>query len=838
MRQSITFPRVFLLCLLGLLWRPVAADMLTVSAPQAKVRAGPGPTQPILTSVPRGTRFASLATQQGWHRIRLDDGREGWIADTVVQRTQEARALTVMPSASPDAPQQLYRASWAVVIGVNTYLHPQVPPLRYAVQDANSVIAALAQLGFPPERVFLLLNEQATKRAIEDVLYERLRAADKDDRLLVFFAGHGITVPLPRGATEGFLLSYDADPERLFTTAISMADVKRMGSRIAAKHILFVVDACYSGFSVTRAVAPPRSDARYLRLATQEPAVQVITAGKANEQVREEDGHGLFTRHFLQGLTGFADTDQDGAITGLELAAFLQSRVNRATDGAQHPQFGQLAGEGQFVFVLPEAGGASPSTAEAPAVPDTPPTAPPLLTAAREGRPPELPPVSPALADQALAQGRFEHAERLFQQLVAQADAGVRSQGYAGLAAVALAHGQTQQAMDFATRAEALAPEMASTHVTRGHILWSQGKLLAAQRAYRTATEKPHAQSWPQAVAADRLGRIYAAEGFTGTALQYYDRAIGQQPEMAVVYANKAYLLEQLGRRQEALGLYRQALQMAPDDRVTATLLRAAEQRDRLAQNPSQQTELVRRVQALLQAHQAGESPTGPDDAWTSPPLTLAFVSIQCQGSLAPRAGEEEVVADRLLQALQDSGRIVVLEQALLDPLLTALQRRVTDLAEPQLARQVGRILAAPLIGTGSIERAEAGEILSISLLEPHTGMVRARAEASWRLDNLDDVVAQLAPALLQQIQQAYPRRGRIIRVNPQGVELNVGTAQGITPGLTMHILANSPAPDPNRPVGLLEVTAVDSQRSQARVLHHTTTLEEGWRVQEGQTTP
>ena len=81
------------------------------------------------------------------------------------------------------------------------------------------------------------------------------------------------------------------------------------------------------------------------------------------------------------------------------------------------------------------------------------------------------------------------------------------------------------------------------------------------------------------------MGRIYAVQGFTGTALKYYDQAINQQQDIAITYANKARLLDQLGKPQEALDLYRLAAQLKPDDRITARLLRAAERRQQIAQD-------------------------------------------------------------------------------------------------------------------------------------------------------------------------------------------------------------------------------------------------------------
>ena len=180
-----------------------------------------------------------------------------------------------------------------------------------------------------------------------------LRRATRDDRLFVFFAGHGLTASLPWGGEEGYLLPVDGDPADLALTAISMEDVGRIARRIPAKHILFTVDACYSGFAITRDVPPAKVDVSYLEAMTKEPAVQIMTAGRKGEPVLEEQGHGLFTRRLIQGLTGLADTDQNGIITAQELATWLEARVIGDSRNRQHPQYSRLYGEGQFVFVVP-----------------------------------------------------------------------------------------------------------------------------------------------------------------------------------------------------------------------------------------------------------------------------------------------------------------------------------------------------------------------------------------------------------------------------------------------------------------------------------------------------
>ena len=42
----------------------------------------------------------------------------------------------------------------------------------------------------------------------------------------------------------------DGDPGKLYSTAISMEALRRLSDRVPAKHILSVMDACYSGYAI------------------------------------------------------------------------------------------------------------------------------------------------------------------------------------------------------------------------------------------------------------------------------------------------------------------------------------------------------------------------------------------------------------------------------------------------------------------------------------------------------------------------------------------------------------------------------------------------------------
>ena len=205
-----------------------------------------------------------------------------------------------------------YKNSWALVIGINDYQH--APPLGYACNDAEAVADILQnRFEFPEDNVVLLLNEKASRQHIMETFLQY--ANDHvlaDDRLLVFFAGHGQTKTGRRGEV-GYLVPFDGNPNEL-STLIRWDELTRNADLIDAKHILFIMDACYGGLAVMRTMRG--GSKRFLKDMLQRYARQVLTAGKADEVVADAGGprvgHSMFTGHFLDALEGASSSD--GAI--------------------------------------------------------------------------------------------------------------------------------------------------------------------------------------------------------------------------------------------------------------------------------------------------------------------------------------------------------------------------------------------------------------------------------------------------------------------------------------------------------------------------------------------
>jgi len=244
-----------------------------------------------------------------------------------------------------------YTYSWALVVGINKYLHAS--PLNFACNDAGEVAQILQnKFEFPADNIILITDESATR---DRIMYEYLEFAGEkvspDDRIVLFFAGHGYTRPGARGDV-GYLVPVDGTTENL-ASLIRWDELTRNTDLIPAKHILFIMDACYGGLAITRALSP--GSMRFAKDMLQRYSRQVLTAGKADEVVADSGGprpgHSIFTGHFLNAIEGAANT-MDGVLTANRVMAYVYDQVAKDHYSRQTPHYGFLDGDGDMIFDL------------------------------------------------------------------------------------------------------------------------------------------------------------------------------------------------------------------------------------------------------------------------------------------------------------------------------------------------------------------------------------------------------------------------------------------------------------------------------------------------------
>ena len=247
----------------------------------------------------------------------------------------------------------VYTSSWALVIGINKY--SKFTPLQYARSDAEAISNILTnRFDFPKANVHLLLDEDASR---ENIMCSYLEYSNDivtaDDRILFFFAGHGMTKPGRRGEI-GYLIPADGDSANL-ATLIRWDDITRNAEVIPAKHMVFLMDACYGGLAVTRSI--PAGSSRFLNDMLMRYSRQVLTAGKSDEVVADSGGpipnHSIFTGHLLQALEGAVITS-DGVISANAVMAYVYENVSKDPYSSQSPHYGFFDGDGDFIFKTPD----------------------------------------------------------------------------------------------------------------------------------------------------------------------------------------------------------------------------------------------------------------------------------------------------------------------------------------------------------------------------------------------------------------------------------------------------------------------------------------------------
>lgn len=423
------------------------------------------------------------------------------------------------PGAAKAAVTTGYRDSWAIVIGVDDYA--KWPKLQYAVRDAEAIRQTLIdKLGFAAERTFLLKNGEATRNAILGLFHEKLGhgAVSKDDRLFVFFAGHGATRKLSSGRELGYIVPVDSDPDQIASDAIPMTEIQNIAESLNAKHVLFVMDACYSGLGLTRGGASPN----FLKENARRLGRQMLTAGGADQLVADggPGGHSVFTWTLLQALAGKGDLNGDSLITGTELAAYIAPAVSDIS--RQTPAFGSLPGSegGEFVFEL---------AAEAE-----------FLNAQ-----------TTQLASEAIALN-----SKLDESRAKQAAAPVTVKDLQG----------AERTLDVPKPAATNARQLAQRANDKGLQLYREKQYAAAEAQFTEALK--HRADF--ALAANNLGFVFYKQEKYREAARWFENTIKIDPSRAIAYFNLGDAAVRSGEADKAKKAYRTYLELAPNGSAAA----------------------------------------------------------------------------------------------------------------------------------------------------------------------------------------------------------------------------------------------------------------------------
>ncbi len=271
-----------------------------------------------------------------------------------------------------------FSRNMAFVIGINKYGNG-ISSLQNAVNDAKKLIELLrTKHGY---QVWVCLDEVATLSNLRNFIEKTLPQQIKpDDRLLFYFAGHGVALNGDDGP-HGYLIPQDAKLGDT-KTYLPMTQLQECLSNLSCRHFLGIFDCCFAGafrWSSTRNVLPAPKvihKERYDRFII-DPAWQVITSAaydqtaldafNLNTERGQIGNHSPFAAALLEALEGGADiyppatqgkSAGDGVITATELYLYLRDAVEPPTEEnrrRQTPGIWPLKkhDKGEYIFLTP-----------------------------------------------------------------------------------------------------------------------------------------------------------------------------------------------------------------------------------------------------------------------------------------------------------------------------------------------------------------------------------------------------------------------------------------------------------------------------------------------------
>ncbi|MNK63173.1 Caspase domain protein [compost metagenome] len=234
--------------------------------------------------------------------------------------------------------------NYIFAIGIDDYSSPLWKSLNNAVLDAETLTEILKKRysfeAFPDN----LYNSNATKSEIFNSLNSLNQIVSEEDSLIIFFAGHGNMDPATK---KGFLIPTDGTLDR--STWIENSSIKNFISDCPAKHILLIIDSCFSGTFLTT-TRNGNLERTYLDLNSKKSRWVISSGGE------EKVSDGLPNEHspFGKKIFDFLNKNDNESSSVSELFNYIQLLISSRNN--QKPQCNYIDGvghnDGELVFTI------------------------------------------------------------------------------------------------------------------------------------------------------------------------------------------------------------------------------------------------------------------------------------------------------------------------------------------------------------------------------------------------------------------------------------------------------------------------------------------------------
>jgi len=215
------------------------------------------------------------------------------------------------------------------VVAIETYQDASIPPVKFAEADGRDFVDAWRQLVPEQPEVVHLESAKATKTTIMSRLKTFCDHVQKSDRVVVFFAGHGVSIN-----SSSCITAHDTLHADLTGTTIRLNDLLDLLKKCASQRVLLFLDSCSSGVPIDANMRSITSSfsGEELKAFCKDAEYRVGFASCRAEEVsysHSSVGHGLWTYLILRALRGEANEafEKDALITGSSLQSYLAANL-------------------------------------------------------------------------------------------------------------------------------------------------------------------------------------------------------------------------------------------------------------------------------------------------------------------------------------------------------------------------------------------------------------------------------------------------------------------------------------------------------------------------------
>tara|TARA_B100000768_G_scaffold181727_1_gene206019 strand:- start:1956 stop:2891 length:936 start_codon:yes stop_codon:yes gene_type:complete len=239
-----------------------------------------------------------------------------------------------------------YRKKVLISFGINNY--SKWSKLKNSINDVNA-FSKFAKEKLKFDIIYTYNDYHVTKSSIEKIItHDLYQIANENDLIVMSFHGHGHSICF-ENFEEGFLVPYNAPINPTPFELVSMNNLSKWFKYIKSKHVLLLLDCCFSGLSVLRnkplehKIITPNALRRHLGSNSR----IIINAGTRGDAV--SDGGWNDNSVFTGALISSPTLDNEiGSV--INLYYYLLTTVPRFSN--QTPSIGKMEGDmGTDIFL-------------------------------------------------------------------------------------------------------------------------------------------------------------------------------------------------------------------------------------------------------------------------------------------------------------------------------------------------------------------------------------------------------------------------------------------------------------------------------------------------------